>query len=307
MVRLLVAASLAALLALPGETRSRESEDEVAADSSGTEPAPPEEEEEAVPADSTGAPADSVSAPAAAAPDTSRRATGTVFRFGSTVAMVQRHGSFPIVRTMGRAREVARAGPGRWFGIDGTVTLFFRAGRLQRVHFKADAPSRRAIDYAQDQLRSSGFRPVCDPPNGVSLVCTWRGPITARVQSSGLGLEATLEPPASPRAPRVVDAPEVFVIGRPGAVSRLPAPRVADSPPPGYPEEAAAARVQGNVWVRAQVDTSGAVRRATVARGIPELDAAAIQNALQWRFEPYRINGAPARFEVEFPVRFVLH
>ena len=60
------------------------------------------------------------------------------------------------------------------------------------------------------------------------------------------------------------------------------------------------------MFPRAVVDTAGSVVKATVTRSIPELDAAAVQNAMRWRFEPYRFRGQPARFEVEFPVRFIL-
>lgn len=284
-MRALLAAALIALAAFPGEVRA---------------------EQEAAAPDSAAAP-DTMLAMGAAA-DTSRRVTGTPFRFGATVEMVQRHGSFPIAKTPGRPREVTRAGPGKWFGIDGELTLFFRAGRLQRVGFAGTDPSPRAQDYARDQLRSSGFRPVCEAPGGVGQTCVWHGRTAVRLEISAQTLNATIEPPAPPRR-RVtpeVRAPEVFVIGRPGVTSRLPAPEALASPVPEYPSEARVARVQGNVWVRALVDTGGSVLRAEVTRGIPELDAAAVRNAMQWRFAPYRIGGAPARFEVEFPVRFVL-
>lgn len=261
---------------------------------------------EAADADSS---ADSSAAAATfAAADTSRRVTGTPFRFGGTVAMAQRHGEFPIARVAGRRGEVARAGPGRWFGIDGDLTLFFRSGRLQRLRFTSDALSPRARDYAQDQLRSAGFRRACEAAKGTMQVCTWLGRSKVVLEVSPTTLSATIDPPPPQRrvATPIAQVPEVFVLG-PGAMSKLPSPQVASSPTPEYPSTALDGRVQGNVWVRALVDTAGAVVRASVTRGIPELDAAAVQNALRWRFQPYRLNGVPARFEVEFPVRFIFH
>ncbi len=268
----------------------------------------------AAPTDSSGAnstlnEAGADSEPNEAAADTTRRATGTPFRFGGTVAMAQRHGTFPLANVPGRKGEVARSGPGRWFGLDGTYTLFFRADRLQRVGFQSGVLSPRARDYAQDQLRSAGFQRRCERANGPAQVCTWLGRSRVVLDLSLSTLMATIYPPPPPRrvATPVAVVPDTFVLGRPGAPSKLPPPEVASSPAPEYPASAGEGRVQGNVWVRAQVDTAGAVVRATVIRGIPELDAAAIQNALRWRFQPYRLNGVPARFEVEFPVRFVLH
>jgi len=243
-----------------------------------------------------------------AAVDTTLRVTGTPFRFGSTFERVAVHGEYKLARVAGRRGEVARVGTGRWLGINGELTLFFVRGHLRRVAFKAIDPSPHAIDYAQDQLRASGFRRQCEPKNPRS--CTWDARTRIKLDVSPVSLEASIEPapPAALRRPRAetVMVRELFVIGRSSASSTLPAPKVASSPAPEYPASAATDRVQGNVWVRALVDEKGGVLSATISRSIPELDAAAVQNAMRWRFEPYRLDGVPARFEVEFPVRFIL-
>ena len=289
--RTLLFTTLLATSTTAGAPRSSAAENEAPADTAA--------------ADTTMAAPDTTSAVAPA--DTSRRVTGTHFRFGGTVDMAQRYGDFPLSRTAGRRGEVARAGPGRWMGIDGKLTLFFLRGHLTRVAFEAEQPSPRAIDFAQDELRRSGYRKVCEtgPTN-----CTWFGASKITLEASRTSLSATVEPPPparpKPKAP-VVMVPDVLVLGREATTSKLAKPTVVTSPAPEYPAGAQTDRVQGNVWVRALVNEQGEVLSASVTRSIPELDAAAIRNAMRWRFEPYRLDGVPARFEVEFPVRFVLN
>ena len=255
------------------------------------------------------APDSSDSLPLEAVRDTSRRVVGTSLRFGYTPEMAQRHGRF----SMSRAPAMWGEGAGRWFGVDGNLKLSFRHGRLHRVTFESGTVSPRARDYVQDQLRSSGYRRQCERPTGTVQVCTWTGRARVQLEISSTSIKATIDPPQPPREPlRPAGMPfaivsETFVLGRPGVTSRLTPPKVAVSPAPEYPPSAEEQRVQGNVWVRATVDTAGNVVRAEVTRSIPELDDAALTNAMRWRFEPYRLNGIPASYEVEFPVRFVFH
>ena len=74
------------------------------------------------------------------------------------------------------------------------------------------------------------------------------------------------------------------------------APRCPASP------AARAAGVIGRVWVVALVDVDGRVLEAAVTRGIPALDAAALECVRRWRFEPRTFQGAPCRYRVEAPV-----
>ena len=59
------------------------------------------------------------------------------------------------------------------------------------------------------------------------------------------------------------------------------------------------------MWVRALVDTNGAVAATEVVRSIPELDSAAVSVARRCRFRPYVAEGSPVRFRVEIPVIFM--
>lgn len=259
---------------------------------------------------------------AAAAPaDTSERITGTSFRFGWTPEQASRLGDFPIARTPGQRGEVARAGDAAWFGVPGKVTLFFRGGRLARARFAFEEPSPNAVDYVRDQLTRAGFKRTCATLEPAKTDCTWLGRTRVRLEGAGKALTATIErapkpapprkppPPPPPPPPPFATASEPFVLGRAGVRNALPDPEFAAPPDPRsyYPPAARSAGVQGNVWVRARVDTTGELMDVTIIRSIRELDAAALETVKRVRFRPYRIADRPARFEVEFPVRFTLH
>ena len=254
-----------------------------------------------------------VHAAASAAPaDTSLRVTGTRLRFGYEVTQAARAGDFTIVTTtLAQRGEVARAGDLRWFGLDARALLYFRGGRLARAGFEVAKPSPRDLAYVDDQLRAMGYKVKCarDEPGAKS--CTWTGPTRVSLDSSPAKLTAMIEPaPRKPRPapkPALPPPPEHLVLGRAGEHPEYPAAVLAASPAPAYPAAAKQAHVQGNVWVRAEVDTSGAVTDAQVVKSIPELDAAALAAVRTWRFERYLWNGRPARVSVDVPVRFVLH
>jgi TonB family protein len=80
-------------------------------------------------------------------------------------------------------------------------------------------------------------------------------------------------------------------------------PKLVDTPPrpisrvlPVYPERALSERVRGVVILRAVVSETGETLRVRVEKGVrPDIDAAAVSAALQWRFEPARKDGRPVR------------
>jgi protein TonB len=85
------------------------------------------------------------------------------------------------------------------------------------------------------------------------------------------------------------------------------------SAPCAYPEAARKAGIQGRVWVFALVDTSGRVIEAQLERGIPELNAAALECVRRWRFaarssaEPSPEFHGPVSYWVQVPITFTLH
>jgi protein TonB len=84
------------------------------------------------------------------------------------------------------------------------------------------------------------------------------------------------------------------------------APKILKKVPPEYPALATAARVSGIVIIEAQVDTHGQVKTATILRGVPLLDAAALDAVRQWRYQPLLLNGEPTEFILTVTVTFTL-
>jgi TonB family protein len=242
-------------------------------------------------------------------------------RLGDNEGTILARAQFPVVEGAKEHGGVTRGGSALWFGLAGQVTLEFHDGRLARAEFKIEDTAPYWVDYARDQLRLAGYRPRCEQDDPGLQLCDWEGAAHVRLELRGHNLVAKITPagpaiepprprPSAPRAARrdtVRLIPQVFVLGR-GAPAGVPAPALADSTPlvsPAYPERAREAGVQGRIWVRALVDTDGAVVTAVVVRSIPELDSAAVAVARRCRFKPYPPQGERVRFRVEIPVIFM--
>lgn len=78
------------------------------------------------------------------------------------------------------------------------------------------------------------------------------------------------------------------------------------SPAPAYPPAAAAARVQGEVRVQAEVDRDGNVASARVISGPPLLRDAAVDAVQRWRYRPYLSAGRPVAMSATAVVDFQL-
>ena len=81
-------------------------------------------------------------------------------------------------------------------------------------------------------------------------------------------------------------------------------PRIVQRVPPVWPQAARDADVRGMVIIQADVTTDGTVRDARVLRGVPMLDAAAVEAVRQWRFEPAGSDGRPDPVTVTVMVQF---
>jgi len=75
---------------------------------------------------------------------------------------------------------------------------------------------------------------------------------------------------------------------------------------PVYPELAMKAGVQGIVIIEATIDPRGRVVNATVLRGVPVLDEAALDAVRKWVYTPTLLNGAPTPVIMTVTVRFRL-
>jgi protein TonB len=83
-------------------------------------------------------------------------------------------------------------------------------------------------------------------------------------------------------------------------------PRKVLDVPPVYPEIAAKAHVEGTVIIEATIDTRGRVVNATVLRGVPVLDDAALEAVRKWAYTPTLLNGVPTPIIMTVTLRFML-
>jgi len=75
---------------------------------------------------------------------------------------------------------------------------------------------------------------------------------------------------------------------------------------PIYPQEAIAARIQGDVVLRATLGTNGEVTNLTVVSGHPLLVQAAMDAVHLWKYKPYLLNGNPAEVDTVITVKFYM-
>ena len=269
-----------------------------------------------------GAPASAESSPAkagAGTPEAGVRVPGTWMRLGQTPEQMLARAQFQAAA--GPRGQPVQKGEVAWFGIPSVATLHFHDDRLDVVEFLVEDAAPYWTDYVRDQLRLAGYRPWCRTDEPGLAICEWRGAtlVNLEVRDRRLHARVTAAGPATAthlvqrpgRTPARRDTvpvhPQVFVLGRAAPAGVSASPVLADSTPlvsPALPPAASEAGVQGRVWVRALVDTSGAVERATIARGIAELDSAAVAVARRCRFQPFAPEGVRVRFQIEIPVLF---
>ena len=76
---------------------------------------------------------------------------------------------------------------------------------------------------------------------------------------------------------------------------------------PAYPEIARRAGVQGEVVLMAVIDQQGAIQELQVKSGHPMLVTAATNAVRQWKYRPFRLNGAAIEVETQITVRFAMN
>lgn len=87
----------------------------------------------------------------------------------------------------------------------------------------------------------------------------------------------------------------------------LPTPVPVHTVAPEYPESAKREGIQGTVFVKLLVDTTGHVAEAEVLKSAhPDLDKAAVEAARQWEFKAAESIDQPVQQYVVIPVKFAL-
>lgn len=107
-------------------------------------------------------------------------------------------------------------------------------------------------------------------------------------------------------APTVGAPPRPVPAARPLLVSHLMEANLIHRVQPEYPPLAKAARIQGEVVLRAVISKTGAIENLRVLSGHPMLVRAAVDAVQQWLYRPYVLNGEPVEVETQVTVKFVL-
>jgi protein TonB len=73
---------------------------------------------------------------------------------------------------------------------------------------------------------------------------------------------------------------------------------------PRYPREAFERGIEGTVELEILIGKTGDVIKTRIIKSIPELDAAAVQAVIQWKFRPAQVGGHPVATVASAPVVF---
>ncbi len=233
-----------------------------------------------------------------AAGDTAR-APGTLLRLGWPVERVEALGALTPSRSPDARDAEVYQGDLRVFGLPGKAALTFEDGRLARARFKLRPASERTRNYVEDELRRMGYGARCTRRQLGWSECTWSGRVLLDLTMRGDSLILDYRPrpvPSGPGDPAPGMRPTAAAVETLGTPERPRADaRVIRAWAPTLPDEARSAGVFGRVRVAALVDTGGEVIDARIIRGIRELDAAALDGAKRYRFEPVRVQDRAVR------------
>jgi periplasmic protein TonB len=107
-------------------------------------------------------------------------------------------------------------------------------------------------------------------------------------------------------APVVLRAAETSAPAQPPkeAGSEVPAPKIKKVVRPEFPEDVRLAGGGGIVIVTLVIDEHGKVAEASIVRGIPGLDQAALTAVRHWEYQVTRVNGKPVRVRHTVPITF---
>jgi TonB family protein len=136
----------------------------------------------------------------------------------------------------------------------------------------------------------------------------------AKALKARTGTAPSLSPPPPPPPPPPRQLAETVTGGVVGGIPQAPVrvggeikePRKLIDVPPVYPPIAQSARVQGVVILECTIGPDGRVTDVKVLRGIPLLDAAAIDAVKQWIYTPTLFNSVPVPVIMTVTVNFRL-
>jgi TonB family protein len=158
----------------------------------------------------------------------------------------------------------------------------------------AQPRAKRATKQASESLNSQGGLIISQ--NG--KIVYRQGPAAARTDAPG-GSENALESDLVPQAIATSSS-------TPGLSSGITEGRLIHNVQPAYPAQAIEQHVQGPVLLHGTVGTDGVIHELAVVSGDPILSSAARQAVEQWRYEPYRRDGAPIPVPIDITIDFKL-
>jgi protein TonB len=84
--------------------------------------------------------------------------------------------------------------------------------------------------------------------------------------------------------------------------------RALEVPDPEYPEKAQRRRIQGTIVLAIAISNNGEIDKVKIVRRLdPDLDQAAVDAVMRWRFSPAEKDGKAVPFQTLVEVSFRLH
>jgi TonB family protein len=195
-------------------------------------------------------------------------------------------------------------------------------------------PQRESSPTVAGPAASSAKPPNANPPNGTDakpksadelanrggLVIYQNGKIIYRELPATGGKQPAL-PQTSNRPHGVAESvpAETKASAKTDKATEKSAEASATSPPPGitggrllqsvrpkYPAEAVVQKLEGAVVLHGTVGQDGVIRELKLIQGDPVLSQAALEAVQQWKYEPYRKNGAPIPMPIDITIDFNL-
>jgi TonB family protein len=163
---------------------------------------------------------------------------------------------------------------------------------------------------AVDALKTWKFKPFIKngKPVSVSTKLPFDFAFSDRVKDDKApgGEAAPAGPPPSAADPSGADTPKDATPQRIRIAQGVSQGLLVHRVPPDYPLVALAARVQGQVLLRAKIGKDGLIKDLHVISGHPMLAPSALDAVKQWKYKPYLLLGHPVEVETEITVNFTL-
>ncbi|MBL8256668.1 MAG: TonB family protein [Pseudoxanthomonas mexicana] len=182
----------------------------------------------------------------------------------------------------GEARSFSlRDGPGRHVGMAATT----KAGRDWRIEFVVTPAQENGQVRIEGDIRLDGK------------------PLSAPVLIAALDKEAAIRVTSADGASSFA---LTMTVTRHVGMPRADATGIPKQPAPAYPAEARDRQQSGHVVLKLKIGPDGRVRDAIVEKSVPAgvFDAASLDAAKEWTFDPPTDNGIPVEGWVRVPIRY---